>query len=87
MPRFMRLHKEDKKCHSVSKLLDNYKYKQGKLVVENVFEIMKQTFHELLRKTKLHIMIVPNVFNVCCFFHNLICGKNNMDIEDFMWVI
>jgi hypothetical protein len=32
-------------------------------------------------------MIVPNVFNVCCFFHNLICGKNNMDIEDFMWVI
>jgi len=52
--------------------------------VENIFEILKQTFNELLRKTKLHIMIVLNVFNVCCFFHNLIFGGNNMDIEEFM---
>jgi hypothetical protein len=83
MPWFMRLHKEDKKCHSVSKNLDNYKYKQWKLVVENVFEIMKQTFYELLRKTKLHVMIVPDVFNDCCFFYNLIFERNNMDIEEF----
>jgi hypothetical protein len=84
MPWFMRLHKEDKKHHLVSKLWYNYKHEQGKLVVENVFEIMKQTFNEILRKTKLHIMIVPDVFNVSYFLHNLIFGRNNMDIEEFM---
>jgi hypothetical protein len=72
---FMRLHKEDKKRHLVSKLWYNYKHEQGKLVVENVFEIMKQTFNEILRKTKLHIMIVHDVFNVYCFLHNLIHGN------------
>jgi hypothetical protein len=32
-------------------------------------------------------MIVPDVFNDCCFFYNLIFERNNMDIEEFKWVI
>jgi hypothetical protein len=63
IPWFMTLHKEDEKHHSILELLYNCKHKWGKLVVENTFGILKQTFIELLKKTKLHVTIVLNVFN------------------------
>lgn len=63
LPWFMTLHKENKKHHSILELLYNCKDKWGKLVVENTFGILKQAFIELLKKTKLHVTIVLNVFN------------------------
>jgi hypothetical protein len=61
----MTLHKEDKKHHSILELLYNYKHKWRKLVVENTFGILKQTFIKLLKKTKFHVTIVLDVLNLC----------------------
>lgn len=36
---------------------------------------------------KLHIMIILNVFNVCCLLHNLILGRKEVDVEKLMQVI
>jgi len=30
---------------------------------------------------------VPNVFNMCCLFHNLIFGRIEVDVEEIMQVI
>lgn len=30
---------------------------------------------------------MPNVFNMCCLFHNLIFGRNEVDVEEIMQVI
>jgi lipopolysaccharide biosynthesis glycosyltransferase len=32
-------------------------------------------------------MIVHNVFNACCLFHNLILGRKEVDVEKLMQVI
>ncbi len=61
LPWFMTLHKEDEKHHSILELLYNCKHKWGKLVVENTFGILKETFIELLKKTKLHVTILQCV--------------------------
>ncbi len=53
----------------------------------NGFGIMKQMFEELLRKIGLRITIVLDVFNACCLFHNLILGRQKVDVEKFMQVI
>jgi hypothetical protein len=58
----MTLHKENGEVYLVLQLLYSCKYKKGRLVVENAFNILKQTFRELLEKTKLHIIIVLMYF-------------------------
>jgi hypothetical protein len=84
LPWLMTLHKEDGEVHSVLQLLYNHKHKKGKSIVENAFDILKQTFKELLEKTKLHIIIVFNVFFACCLFHNLLLGRKEVDVEELI---
>jgi hypothetical protein len=81
----MTSHKEDGEHHLVFEILHNCKHKCGRSI--NVFGILKQTFKRFLKKTKLHITILPDMFNVCCLFHNLILGKREVDVEEFMWLI
>jgi hypothetical protein len=68
-------------------MLYNCKHKCGRLVVENEFGILKQTFREFLKKTKFHITIVLDMFNVCCLLHNLMLGRKKKGVEGFMRVI
>jgi hypothetical protein len=84
LPWLMTLHKEDGEVHSILQLLYKRKHKKGRSVVENPFDIFKQTFRELLTKTKLHIIIVPIVFFACCLFHNLLLGRKKVDVEELM---
>jgi hypothetical protein len=74
-PWLMTLHKEDGEVHSILELLYNHKRNCGRLVVENSFGILKQIFRELLKKTKLHIIIVLNMFSTCCLLHNSLLGR------------
>ncbi len=55
--------------------------------MENEFGILKQTFKEFLKKIKLHITIVLDMFNVYCFLHSLMLGRKKMDVEGFTHVI
>jgi hypothetical protein len=70
----MTLHKEDGEAHLVLELFYNHKHKRGRSIVENAFGILKQTCIKLLKETKLHIIIVHDVFSTCCLFHNLLLG-------------
>jgi hypothetical protein len=61
LPWIMTPHKEGQQ-QSVLELLYNRKHKQGQLVVENAFSILKQSFREFLYKTNIGVNLVPNVF-------------------------
>jgi len=87
LPWLMTLHKEDGEIHLILELCYNCKHKRGRLVVENAFGILKQFFRELLKKTKLHIIIVPDMFSTCCLFHNSILGRKEVDVEELMQMI
>jgi hypothetical protein len=63
----------------VLELLHNKKHKRGHLVMENVFNIPKKTFHELLAKFYFSVSFLLNVFTCCHLLHNLLifhCFKN-----------
>jgi hypothetical protein len=48
--------------HIIFKLLYNKKHKKGCSIIKNVFGILKKTFKELLHKSKLSVVFLPNVF-------------------------
>jgi len=48
---------------------------------------MKQPFRKLLKKMKLHITIVLNVFIVYYLLHKLLLGRKEMDLEELMHMI
>jgi 5-carboxymethyl-2-hydroxymuconate isomerase len=84
LPWLMTPHKENGEVHSVLQLLYSHKHKKGRSIVDNVFDILKQTFRKLLEKTKLHIIIVLSVFFACCLFHNLLFWRKKVDVEELM---
>jgi hypothetical protein len=52
LPWLMTPHKENGEVYSVLQLLYSHKHKKGRLVFENAFDILKQTFRKLLEKDK-----------------------------------
>ncbi len=60
-PLIMTSYKEGAR-HTILKLLYNKKHEKGRLVVENVFGILKKTFKELFHKSGLSVVFLPNVF-------------------------
>jgi hypothetical protein len=45
----------------------NKKHKCGRVVVENAFGILKNTFKEIMGKIEMDITLVPNIFTCCIF--------------------
>jgi hypothetical protein len=60
-------------CNStIIESLYNRKLKRGCGIVENAFGILKQTWLELLNKTKLEVTYLPDVITSCAILHNLL---------------
>lgn len=56
-------------------------------MVENVFEILKKTFTELLGTSQLHVSLLPDVVSCCCILHNLILDSRDVDIDKLIEVL
>ena len=57
---------------TVIEILFNHRLKRGHCVVENAFGLMKQTFRELLVKSKLIVTFLPDVIVCCAILHNIL---------------
>lgn len=80
-------HKLDGQPLTVSQKLYNKRLSRGRAVVENAFGIMKGTWRELLRRSELHINIMPDVVYTCALLHNLILNDRNVDIDEVLSAI
>jgi hypothetical protein len=76
--------KEDGQPRGIAKKLYNRRHRRGRSVVKNAFGLLKESWHELLNKTELHITIVPDVFYAYCILHNLTMAKTSMLLEEVM---
>jgi hypothetical protein len=61
--------------------LFNKKLRRGRIVVENAFGILKQTFRELLVKSELQAAFLPNVITCCAILHNVFLGQSHEDVR------
>jgi hypothetical protein len=61
---------------SLQEWLFNRKLSTGRCVVENSFGILKQSFRELGRLSKMHVTTFPNVIVACCLLHNMLLNQN-----------
>jgi hypothetical protein len=59
---------------SIVERLFNCKLSQGRAVVENAFEILKQAFRELKHYSDLHVTLVPDVVLCYTLLHNIPLG-------------
>jgi hypothetical protein len=72
--------------HSILELLYNRKHKWGRLVVENVFGILKKTFRKL-QKFELHVTFLLDMFTCYCMLHNLLRYEDEANIVRQLWII
>jgi hypothetical protein len=79
----MVLRKKTMVHHTIIEALYNHRLSYDKSVVENPFEILKNMFKELLQKTNLHILSLPNIVVSCCMLHNLILNGRDKNFEFF----
>jgi hypothetical protein len=78
-------HKQVGVCHNVLEALYNQQLFRDKSVVENSFGNLKQMFWELLLKTNLNILFLPDIVIVCCcMLHNLIMNGKDEDTKTLM---
>jgi hypothetical protein len=75
----MMSHKEGD--HNLLEMLYNRKHKQVQFVVENAFGSLKKTFHELQKKTEMHISFVLDLITCCFLLHNLLLNHHEIDVE------
>jgi hypothetical protein len=69
---------------SLLETLFNRKLRKGLCVVENAFGILKQTFKELLVKSELDVVFLPDVITCCTILHNILLGQSHNKVEQFM---
>jgi hypothetical protein len=55
--------------------------RRGRGIVENAFGILKETWRELLTKTKLNVVYLPNVITACAILHNILRRQGNEDLH------
>jgi hypothetical protein len=67
--------------------LYNKKLRTGRCIVENAFGILKQTFRELLVKSDLHVVFLPDVITCCAILHNVLLGQSHDEVEHLMQVL
>ena len=61
--------------------LYNRKLRRGRGVVENAFGILKMTWRELLGKSELNVVYMPDVITACVILHNILRKQANEDLE------
>ena len=61
--------------------LYNMKLRRGRRVVENAFGILKMTWRELLGKSELNVVYMPDVITACAILHNILRKQANEDLE------
>jgi hypothetical protein len=57
------------------------KLRRGRGVVENAFGILKATWQELLGKSELNVVYMPDVIIACVILHNVLRKEANEDLE------
>jgi hypothetical protein len=72
---------------TIAEALYNRKLRKGRCVVENAFNILKQTFRELLGKSDLSVTFLPDVITCYAILHNMLLGQLHEDVEHFMEVL
>jgi hypothetical protein len=72
---------------TVVESLYNRKLRKGRGVVENAFGILKQTWRELLNKTVLDVIYLPDVITACAILHNLLLGQTSDDVDRLLGVL
>jgi hypothetical protein len=62
----------------------NIRINRARVVVENAFGILKNTFTILQKKCKLKLEFFPDVVTCCCILHNMFHEGRDLDIEALM---
>jgi hypothetical protein len=86
LPWLMVPHRNARNC-TVLERLYNKKLRKGRCVVKNAFGILKQTFRELLVKSDLDVVFLPDVITCCAILHNILLGQSHEDVENLMGVL
>jgi hypothetical protein len=86
LPWLMVLHKNVRNLSALETLF-NRKLRKGKSIVENDFGILKQTFRELLVKSELDIVFLPDMITCCAILHNVLLRQSYNEVEQFMQVL
>jgi hypothetical protein len=68
-------YKEDGKLCNILELLYNKQHKQGRLVADYAFSMMKHCWKEMLEKIDMYVSIMPNMFICYYILHNLFIKK------------
>ena len=71
-------------CGNNLKMLEalcNRKLRRGRRVVKNAFGILKTTWRELLGKSKLSVVYMPDVITAYAILHNILRIQANEDLE------
>ena len=71
----------------IADTLFNRKLRRGRGVVENAFGILKQTFCELLVKSDLDVVFLPDVITCCAILHNMLLGQSHGDVERLFQIL
>jgi hypothetical protein len=72
---------------TVLERLFNKKLRKGPCVVENAFGILKQTFRELLVKSNLDVVFLPDIISCCAILHNVLLGQSHGEVEHLMQLL
>ena len=72
---------------SVAEQLFNRRLRRERCVVENAFGILKQTFWELLVKSNLHVIFLPNVILCCALLHNVLLEQSPEEVHRFLNIL
>jgi hypothetical protein len=72
---------------SVLETLFNRKLRRGRCVVKNAFGILKQTFRELLVKSELDVVFLPDVITCCAILHNVLLGQSHDEVEQLLQIL
>jgi hypothetical protein len=63
--------KDDGESNSLAETLYNRRHRRGRLVVENVFGIMKENWRKMMNKSTLDVAFILEVVHANCIFHYL----------------
>ena len=72
---------------SMADSLFNRRLRRGRVVVENAFGMLKQSFRELLTKSDLHVTFLLDVIVCCAILHNMLLNQSADDIQRFLNVL